>query len=373
AGHEVTTVERDAEAAASARQTVSGLVDGALRRGKIDTAERDARTARHAAVDDMGAAAHADLAVEAVFEDPEVKQQVFARLADVVDPQTLLATNTSYLDPRVIFQGIAGPARCLGLHFFSPAHIMRLVEVVRLPDTSTDALAAAFKFTRGLGKQPVLSGICEGFIGNRILSAVRREAEYLLADGALPYEVDAAMRAEGMAMGPFEVQDMAGLQIAWATRTRQAATRPPEERYEAISDQLCEAGWLGRRAGRGWYRYADGASSGERDPDVEALILAHSAVRGITRRPIAPAEISKRLLAVMANEGARIVEEGIAQSDGDVDVVKVSGYGFPRWRGGPMFQATKRGWATVGETMRRVAEASPNSWQLARRLRGEVA
>ncbi|WP_082688710.1 FAD-dependent oxidoreductase [Ruegeria marisrubri] len=364
-GLSVTLIERDPESAAAARDRVAGLIDGGVKRGKISEAKKADMLARLVTTDSYSDAASADLAIEAVFEDLEVKRGVFAQLAQVMSEDAILATNTSYLDPTLIFEGISNPSRCLGLHFFSPAHVMKLLEIVKTPDTSAEVLATGFALGKRLRKVSVLSGICDGFIGNRMLAAYRREAEYLLADGALPHEVDAAMRAQGLPMGPFELQDLTGLQIAWANRKRQAATRPPEERYERIADTLCEMGRLGQRSGEGWYRYAEGARTPQRDEEVERLIERYSAERGITRRSYTPQQIADRLLAVLANEGARIVQEGIAERPEDVDMVQLHGYGFPRWRGGPMHLAEMQGWENIMKTMRLVAEESPNSWVLA--------
>ena len=376
AGLRVTLVERSAEEASAAQGRVEGLVAGALKRGKITQARYEAQMTAFEAVDNYAAASGADLAIEAVFEDLAVKQDVFAQLAQHLSQDAILATNTSYLDPREIFAGVPNKARCIGLHFFSPAHVMRLLEVVNTPETAPEVLATGFDLARRLRKVAVLSGICDGFIGNRMLSAYRREAEYLLADGALPHEVDAAMRAFGMPMGPFELQDLTGLQIAWANRKRQAATRDPNERYERIADTLCEMDRLGQRSGKGWYRYTDGNRTPERDPEVEALILAYSAQRGITRRSYSQTEIRDRLLAVYANEGARIVEDGIAEDFAAVDMVKLHGYGFPRWRGGPMHYAAQVGWAGMARVMAEVAGESPGSWvmadHLARALEGDT-
>jgi len=214
----------------------------------------------------------------------------------------------------------------------------------------------------------VLSGVCDGFIGNRMLAAYRRQADYMLADGALPHEVDAAMRAFGMPMGPYELQDLTGLQIAWANRKRQAATRDPKERYVTIADQLCEMDRLGQRSSKGWYRYEEGSKKPLRDPDVEDLIVRYSAEQDITRQSFSAEEISGRLIAAMVNEGALIVEEGIAASADDVDVVKLHGYGFPRWRGGPMHYAESRGNGEIAALMQSVAGQSPDSWKISKLL-----
>jgi len=370
AGLRLTLIERDAEAVETARKNVSGLLDGAVKRGKLDDAGRAETQGRIAFTTDYADAAPADLAIEAVFEDMGVKQQVFARLAAAMRPDAILATNTSYLDPREIFAGLPGPDRMLGLHFFSPAHVMRLLEIVRTPDTGADVLATGFALGKRMGKIGVLSGICDGFIGNRILANYRRAADYLLADGALPHEVDAAMRGFGMPMGPYELQDLTGLQISWANRKRQAATRDPAERYIPIADRLCEADRFGQRSGRGWYVYAEGSRTPERDPEVEEMIRAWSAEEGVARRDFTPEEIRNRLIAVMVNEGARIVEEGIAERPLDVDMVKIHGYGFPRWRGGPMHYAEARGLDKVAADMRAVAEESSGSWTISKLLGG---
>ena len=216
-------------------------------------------------------------------------------------PDAILATNTSYLDPDVIAAATSRPERVLGLHFFSPANIMRLVEVVRCAKTAPDVLATGLAVAKKLGKLPVVSGVCEGFIGNRIFSAYRREAEFLLEDGALPQEIDAAMEGYGFAMGPFAVFDLAGLEIAWARRKRQAATRDPNERYVEIADRLCEAGRFGQKSGRGWYAYPDGKRTV--DPEVTAMIEAARAKKGIVPRTIEAEEIVSRLLGAMAAEG----------------------------------------------------------------------
>lgn len=362
AGYEVAIIERDAESAGAAQDWVLGLIAGALKRGKIDQAKHDAQVAAFNTGVGYATARGADLAIEAVFEDVTVKKAAFAGLAEVLAEDAILATNTSYLDPRDIFDGIANPSRCVGLHFFSPAHIMKLLEVVRLPETSQETLATAFALAKRLRKVAVLSGICDGFIGNRMLAAYRRAAEYMLADGATPKQIDDAMRAYGMAMGPFEAQDMGGLQIAEANRRRQDATRPATERYVTISDQLCALGRTGQRVGKGWYAYETGDRAPKVDPVVTDLIEQYSTENRITRRPYTQDRIQAQLLAVLANEGARIVEEGIAETDAAVDMVKLHGYGFPRWRGGPMCAAQTAGDDAIRAALDALEAQSPGSW-----------
>lgn len=367
AGLSVRLIEREADAAAAARSRVTNILEGTLKRGKINETKHKAQLAAFSDHASYNAAAQADLAIEAVFEDVGVKQQVFTALAGVMRPDAILATNTSYLDPRDIFAGIKNPERCLGLHFFSPAHIMKLVEVVTLPGTSADTLASGFALSRQMRKVGVLSGICDGFIGNRMLAAYRRAAEYMLADGALPQDIDKAMRDFGYAMGPFEAQDMSGLQIALANRRRQDAARDPAERYVEISDRLCDLGRFGQRSGKGWYRYKENDRRPHPDPEVTALIEAYSTEKGLIRKPLQTNNIQTRLLTALANEGARIVEEGIAEDDCAVDIVKVMGYGFPRWRGGPMFAANTLGEDNIRDALTALEAASPGSWIRAKR------
>jgi 3-hydroxyacyl-CoA dehydrogenase len=337
AGYRVIGVEQTTEAAANGRKRIAAVFDRATKSGRLDAAGRAGRLGRLSVTANADELADADLVIEAVFDDLAVKTALFKRLDAVVRPDAILATNTSYLDPDVIAAATLRPERVLGLHFFSPANIMRLLEVVRCANTASDVLATGIAVARKLGKLPIVSGVCEGFIGNRIFSAYRREAEFMLEDGALPHEIDAAMESYGFAMGPFAVFDLAGLEIAWARRKRQAATRDPAARYVDIADRLCEAGRLGQKTGRGWYVYPEGRRTV--DPEVTALIEASRAAKGITPRQTPEAEIVARLLAAMAAEGKKILAEGIAERASDVDLVMINGYGFPAYRGGPMFAA----------------------------------
>jgi len=341
AGYAVTVVETSAEALARGRERIDGIWGRAIRSGRLTEAVRAERMAAIRFADTLTALADADLVIEAVFDDLEVKRTLFAELSTVVRADAILATNTSYLDPDEIARVITRPERFVGLHFFSPANVMRLVEVVRTATTSAETLAGALALAKRLKKLPVVCGVCEGFIGNRIWAVFRREAEYILEDGALPHEIDAAMEGLGLPMGPFAVFDLSGLDIAWSLRKRRAATRDPAERYVDIADRLCEAGRFGQKTGAGWYAYTDGEKAV--DPWVNALVEAESARKGIARRAFSAAEIVDRLIAVMAAEGEKILAEGIAARASDIDLVFVNGYGWPAWLGGPMFQAARRG------------------------------
>ena len=368
ASYEVTLIERDENAVNGAKDRLSSMMESAIKRGKI-TEERGKKLLNSVSLStDYNSATNADIAIEAVFEDIEVKKNVFKSLDAVMREDAILASNTSYLDPNLIMQGLANSERMLGLHFFSPAHIMKLVEVITLDNTHPDIVATGFNFAKSLGKTGVLSRVCDGFIGNRILAAYRRQADYLLIDGATPSQIDRAMRNFGLNMGPYEMQDMAGLQIAWANRKRLAATRPKTERYVEIGDILCEMERFGQRTGKGWYRYEEGSRSPLEDELVLQLIEEVSQKHEITRQVFSDDEICQRLLTVMINEGALIVEEGIAERDLDIDIVKILGYGFPRWRGGPMNYANEIGWEKISETMSSIQQQSPNSWQRAKRL-----
>ena len=337
AGLRVIAVEQDAEAAERGRARIEGMLRKNLAAGRIDEAGLAGRLARFETAGEKAALAPADLVIEAVFDDYDVKAALFRELDGILRPDAIMATNTSYLDPDRLAAETRDPARVIGLHFFSPANIMRLMEVVKGARTAPDVLATGLQLAKRLGKLPVVCGVTEGFIGNRIFSAYRRQAEFLVEDGASPAEVDRAMQDFGMAMGPFAVFDLAGLEIAWARRKRQAATRDPAERYSVLADRLCEAGRFGQKAGRGWYAYPDGKR--QDDPDVAALIEAVRQERGIVPARFTDTDIVSRLTGAMAEEGRKLLAEGIAQRASDIDLVLINGYGFPAHRGGPMFMA----------------------------------
>jgi 3-hydroxyacyl-CoA dehydrogenase len=341
AGFEVIALEQSEEAALAGAARIREMIFQSVKSGRLraeNAEEQASRLGVTARIEDM---ARADLVIEAVFDDLDVKIDLFTRLDSVLRPDAILATNTSYLDPDRIAAATAYPERVVGLHFFSPAQVMRLVEVVRCEKTAPDVLATALTFARRLKKIAVISGVTEGFIGNRIFSAYRNEAEKLIEEGALPQTIDRAMTGYGFAMGPFAVFDMAGLEIAWARRKRHAARRDPKAHYFAIPDRLCEAGRFGRKSGKGWYLYPEGKLT--IDPEVDAMIAAYRMEKGLVAREIGDDEIVQRLLSAMAAEGSSLLAEGIAARANDVDVVMVHGYGFPAAKGGPMFAAGEAG------------------------------
>ncbi len=345
AGIVVDLLEQDEAAASAGWKRVEGLYAARVKRGRLSEDAMAERLTRIKASHDWSSIAAADMAIEVAFEDMAVKHAIFGRLDALARPGAILATNTSYLDVDAIASATKRPGDVVGLHFFSPAHVMRLLEVVQAGQTAPDVLATALAVGRRLGKLPIVARNSDGFIGNRIFAVYRRHAEYLLEDGASPEEIDDALVQYGFAMGPFAVSDMSGLDIAWAMRKRRAATRNPDERYVAIPDLLCDAGRLGRKAGKGWYDYEDGKA--RPSTDVHAVIAAERAHRGVEARHFAPEAIQRRILAVMANEGARILEEGISLRPSDIDLVFVNGYGFPRAQGGPMFAADQVGLPAV--------------------------
>jgi len=296
----------------------------------------------------------ADIIIEAVFEDLAVKQKVFRELDRVAKPGAILATNTSTLDIDQIATVTKRPADVLGTHFFSPANVMRLLEVVRGAATAPDALATVMKLARPLKKVAVVSGVCDGFIGNRMLEHYVRQSLFLLEEGASPQQVDKALTDFGMAMGIFAVGDLAGLDIGYAIRQRRYKERP-DVRYPRIADRVVELGRLGQKTGKGWYRYEAGSRTPQVDPEVDALIDSYRKELGITPRAISDEEIVQRCAFALVNEGARILAEGIAQRASDIDVVYLTGYGYPAWRGGPMFFAESFGLPKVVEAMQRFA------------------
>ena len=373
AGLPVTMIERDAESIARGRANVEKVYNGLVAKGRMTDAAKAAVMARYTGSTDYADIAQVDLVIEAVFEDIEVKKAVFRELDRVCKPGAVLATNTSYLDIDAIAAATSRPQDVIGLHFFSPANIMKLLEIVVPAKVAADVVATAFELAKKLKKVPVRAGVCDGFIGNRILAVYKQAADYLMEDGASPYEIDAAVRGFGFAMGPFQVTDLAGGDIGWATRKRRAATRDPKARYVEIADRICERGWFGQKTGRGFYLYPEGARVGQPDPEVLAIVDAERAKKGITPRSFSADDIMRRYMAAMVNEGAKVVAEGIALRPLDVDVTFVAGYGFPRHRGGPMKWADMTGLPKVLADIQVFAKEDPLFWKPAPLLEQLVA
>jgi 3-hydroxyacyl-CoA dehydrogenase len=356
AGLPVALLETSQEALDRGLATIRRNYQGALRKGTLSEAALEKRLSLITPTLQYAPLKEADLIVEAVFESMEVKEKVFNSLDAVAKPGAILASNTSALNLDAIAQFTRRPADVIGLHFFSPANVMRLLEVVRGAKTSPQVLATAMALAKKVGKVAVVSGVCDGFIGNRMVARYGDAANDLIMAGALPAQVDAALEKFGMAMGPFRMNDMAGLDIGEAVRKRRAAEFPGRD-FSEVADVLCAAGRFGQKTGAGWYRYEAGARKAIADPEVSAMIEKYRAQKGIAPRKVSDAEIVERCIYALINEGARIVEEGIAQRSSDVDVVYLNGYGFPAFRGGPMFYAEQVGLGEVARALRRIAAA----------------
>ncbi len=357
AGIPVTIVEASQDALDRGLGIISKNYAATVSKGRLSQEQMDKRMALITPSVDYKSISKADIVIEAVFEEMDVKKQVFQKIDSIAKQGAILATNTSTLDVNEIAATTSRPESVLGLHFFSPANVMRLLEVVRGAKTAKDVLATSMKLGKTIGKVPVCVGVCDGFVGNRMVHTYLKEAGYLLEEGALPQQVDGAIENFGFAMGPFRMSDLAGLDIGWAIRKRQAATRPADERYVKIGDLICEKGRFGQKTGAGYYRYEKGSRAAIPDAGIEALIVEASREKGIERRNISDEEIIERLLYSLVNEGADILDEGIAQRASDIDVIYAFGYGFPRYRGGPMFYADLVGLDKVLATIRRYAQS----------------
>ncbi|KTS03848.1 3-hydroxyacyl-CoA dehydrogenase [Methylobacterium radiotolerans] len=344
----VTVIETEEGALTRGLDRVKALYAGSAKRGSITEAQREERVGRITGAIGLEHAREADIVVEAAFEDMGVKRGIFSELDQIAKPGAILATNTSYLDVNAIAAVTNRPQDVLGLHFFSPANVMRLVEVVRAAKTAPEVLATALDLGKRLNKLPVAVGVCFGFVGNRMLERRSRAGERLLLEGALPHEVDAAVTGFGFRMGPFAMGDLAGLDIGWRSRKDFGGRAP-------VADSLAEQGRFGQKTGRGFYLYPDGARTGTRDPEVEALIARVAAEHGVARRSFTADAIVARLMYPMVNEGARILEEGIAARPGDIDTIWINGYNWPAWRGGPMHWADTVGLKTIAEALTRFA------------------
>ncbi len=351
-GYDVVLVDSEKKSVDAGLQRVNATIEAANRKGRMTSEAASAATARVTATSELAAVAPADLVIEAVFESMAVKQEVFRSLDRLCRHETILATNTSTLDVDVIASVTARPQSVVGMHFFSPAHVMRLVEIIRGAASSPEAIAAAMTVTRRMGKLGVVVANCFGFVGNRMLYAYGRENQMMLLEGANPSQIDAALKIFGMAMGPNAVGDLAGLDVGYRVR-RERTDRPVDPRYFRVADMLVEAGRLGQKSGRGAFRYEPGSREALADPEVESLIKAESARLGVARRAIADAEIVTRCIYALINEGAAILGDGVARSAADIDTIWCNGYGFPRRRGGPMFYADTIGLPAVVAGIRR--------------------
>ena len=351
AGIPVTVIDTKQEALDRGLANISKNYAATVAKGRLSTEQMGIRLGLISTAQDLAAAGNADIVVEAVFENMGVKKAVFAQLDKVARAGAILATNTSTLDVNEIASATTRPQDVIGAHFFSPANVMRLLEVIRGAKTAKDVIASTMALGKRLGKVAVLAGVCDGFIGNRILEKYRVQTMILVDLGASPQQIDKALTAWGLAMGPFAMGDLAGNDVSWLVRKHRAKIG---RNYtpNPLADQLCEMGRFGQKTGKGWYRYEAGNRTPLVDPEVERMIADHRAKLGITPRAVSDEEIVERCIFAMANEGARIVEEGIALRPSDVDAVYLHGYGFPAHRGGPMFHADAVGLGHVAARIR---------------------
>ncbi|MGY6694486.1 MAG: 3-hydroxyacyl-CoA dehydrogenase NAD-binding domain-containing protein [Roseinatronobacter sp.] len=364
AGYDVTLIERDSASADAAYKGIADILGESIKRGKLTASQRsDILSNRFRAAERYDALAACDLVIEAVFEEMSAKRAVFTELDRHCKPGAILTTNTSYLDISEIAAVTQRPSDVLGLHFFSPAHVMRLLEIVVPEGTAADCVATGFAFGKRLRKICVRAGVCDGFIGNRILQAYRASADRMVMMGASPYEVDRAITAFGFPMGPYAMQDLAGLDIGFFTRQRKAATRDPQDFVPKWGDVMHEKGWLGRKTNQGYYRYQAGNTAGQPSAEVEQIIAAERAQNNVTPRTFTETEIVARYMAAMVNEAACVVGEGIAKRPLDVDVTLLHGYGFPRWRGGPLHWADAQGLPALLRQMEVFAQEDAWFWQ----------
>lgn len=362
AGLSVTMVERDAVSLERGLTNVESVYNDLIAKGRMTSEAKSTVMARWAGSTNFHALADTDLVIEAVYEDLAVKHGVFSELDRVCKPGAILATNTSYLDISEIASKTSRPHDVVGLHFFSPANVMKLIEVVAHSGTGDDVIASALAFAKQLKKVPVLAGICDGFIGNRMLRAYKTAADHMMEDGASPYQIDKAVRDFGYPMGPYQVSDLAGGDISWASRKRRASLHDQQARYVRIPDLLCERGWFGQKTGRGFYLYPAGSKVGLPDPEVETLIEIERARAGVTPRRFTDQEIVRRYLAAMINEGANLLNERIAARPLDIDVALMLGYGFPRFRGGPMHYADSVGLGNILADIYEFSLEDPHFW-----------
>ncbi|MEX3946208.1 3-hydroxyacyl-CoA dehydrogenase NAD-binding domain-containing protein [Paraburkholderia sp. EG287B] len=365
AGVPVTLLETKQEALDRGLATIRKNYEAQVKKGKLTQEKLEARMALISPTLSYDDLKQADLIIEAVFEELGVKEQVFKRLDEVAKAGAILASNTSTLDVDKVAAFTKRPQDVVGLHFFSPANVMKLLEVVRGKETAKDVLATVMQVAKKIRKTAVVSGVCDGFIGNRMIEQYVRQALYMLEEGALPAQVDRAIEKFGFAMGPFRMSDLAGNDIGWAIRKRRYQEHP-DMKYSKIADRLCETGRFGQKTGAGWYDYKAGERNALPSKLVDEMIVAYSKEAGVERRKISDDEIVERLVFSLVNEGAKILEEGIASKASDIDMVYLTGYGFPLWRGGPMLYADTVGLYNVERAIRRYAQQrNGEAWEVA--------
>ena len=362
AGLSVMLVDREQELVDKGMSIIEKNYGATVKKGRLSAEEMKARLSRMTPTTSWDGLADVDLVVEAVFEEMGLKKEIFGKLDALCKKDAILATNTSTLDVNEIARATSRPEQVIGLHFFSPANVMRLLEVVRGEQTSKPVVATAMKLAKTIGKVGVLVGVCHGFVGNRMLHKYYREANFVVQEGAMPEQVDRVMTGFGMAMGPFATSDLAGIDVGWRIRKAQPKP-PPGERYSgAVADRLAELGRFGQKTAKGFYRYEGADRTPIVDPEVTAIVEQVSKELGIERRPVSDEEILERCLYAMINEGAKILEEKIALRASDIDTIWINGYGFPPHRGGPMHYADVVGTRAIYDKLLAFAERHGDVW-----------
>ena len=362
-GIPVTLLEANQEALDKGLEIISKNYANTVKKGRLTQSDMDQRLGLITPTLSYEDIAHTDIVVEAVFEEMEIKKEVFRKLDKVMKDDAILATNTSTLDVDEIASVTGRPEAVIGTHFFSPANVMKLLEIVRGAKTSKEVIATTMKLGKTIKKVPVLVGVCDGFVGNRMLARYSKQANLMILEGALPQEVDQALFDFGLAMGPFAMGDLAGLDVGWRIRKRRAEENGAFQDEAGLDDQICEMGRFGQKTSAGWYRYDPGSRVPIPDPKIEELIKKYCEERQIQRRPIEKQEIVERCMYALVNEGAKILEEGIALRASDIDVIYANGYGFPRYRAGPMLYADMVGLDKVYKTVCSYHERFGEAWE----------
>lgn len=362
-GIPVTILEMTQEALDRGLEIIRANYANTVKKGRLSQDDMDKRMSLIAPTLSYDDITDADIVVEAVFEEMDIKKEVFRKLDEIMKPEAILATNTSTLDVDEIASVTKRPEMVIGTHFFSPANVMKLLEVVRGAQTKKEVIATVMGLGKTIKKVPVLVGVCDGFVGNRMLARYSKQANQMVLEGALPQDVDKAVFEFGLAMGPFAMGDLAGLDVGWRIRKRRATENAAIQDDAGIDDQICEMGRFGQKTSAGWYKYEPGSRVPIPDPDIETLIKKYCEERQIQRRPISEQEIIERCIYALVNEGAKILEEGIALRASDIDVIYANGYGFPRYRGGPMLYADMVGLDKVYESICRYHELYGEIWE----------
>ena len=368
AGLDVIMIEQNDEAIEKAKTKMNATYDRNVKLNRINNEQKLEIMSMFSATTDFNELKDRDLIIEAVFENMDIKKEVFSKLNQICRKNCILATNTSYLNVNEIATVVDDPSRVIGLHFFSPANIMKLLEIVVAEKTSTDTVATAFDLAKKMRKVPVRSGVCDGFIGNRILSKYLVSTYHMVEDGASPFHVDKVIRDFGCAMGIFQVIDLAGGDIGWATRKRKAPFRHKDERYVEIPDRVCERGWFGQKTSKGYYLYGENVDFLTPNPEIEVICEQERKRAGITPKKFDDKEILDKYIAAMVYEGTKILSEQIALKPSDIDVVFTNGYGFPKWRGGPMKYADMIGLDKILKNILKYSEEDPRFWALPKLL-----